>query len=410
MNLRIIFALFFCLSACRAQQPAAVEKEAKTETKKTEVEEKKSFEPVSAPKQESFNLFLILPLDLSTAFTFDSIVVDSVYVSEYIDKDVKAVIDFYEGALLAVDSLRKNGADINLKVIDLPGNEELQISAIWKINFENCNAVFSMLRSKPLSTLNEILQAKNIPLISCAANSFSQTEKNKNAICMQPSSLMQCRKMGENSGADFKNDNFIIVTASTDKEQERAHAFINGIEKYIPASQIKKINLALEGRAAFNKMLSGAGTNTIFVPSTDEDFVTNVFAAIDSALDIYRFRVIGLPVWQHFESIDPQTMEKFNTVVFAPDYVNYNSPAVFNFRKKFRQVFRTEPGDGAYLSFDSFSLFGNYISGNELYKTEYRYSGLRSSYYFVRENPEGALENQWINILLLSGFRFIKVN
>ncbi|HLG35984.1 MAG TPA: hypothetical protein VI757_13975, partial [Bacteroidia bacterium] len=302
MNFRIIIILFFYLSACRAQQPSPVQQVTNTEIKKVEVEKKIKPEPAAPPKKELYNLILLLPVDLSEAFTSDSIVTDSSYVNENIDKDIIASIDFYEGALLAIDSLRKNGADIKLKVIDLPGNDEQQISAIWKINFDNCNLVFSMLRSGPLNTLNGILITKNIPLISCAPNSSSVLERNKNAFCVQPSSLTQCRMMGEFAGSNFKNDNIIIVTASTEKEQERSMAFMLGMSKNISSTQIRKVNLALEGRSAFNKALSTAGTNTIFVPSVDEDFVTNVFAAIEATLGIYQFKVIGLPVWQHFES------------------------------------------------------------------------------------------------------------
>lgn len=409
MNFRINFLLIFCLSACHAQQPIPVKQPDKIETKKTETKEEKKLEPVLQTKQESYNFFLLMPVDLSEAFTLDSIVIDSSYVSESINKDIKSNIDFYEGALLAVDSLRKNGADVKLKVIDLPGDDEQQISEVRKINFENCNLVFSMLRSKPLSILNGILQSKNIPLISCAANTYSSIEKNKNAFCVQPSSLLQCRLMGEFAADNFKNDNIIIVSASTEKEKERVNTFILGAEKNIPSTQIKKVNLASEGVSAFNKTLSGTETNTVFIPSVDEDFVTTTFASIATAPGTFQFKVIGLPVWQHFESLDPQMMEKYNTIIFSPDNLNFNAPATIKFREKFRHLFQAEPGDAAYLAFDSFMLFGNLVSKNELDKKEINFNGLRSQYYFPHENIEMAQENKFVFILKLEDFRYVRI-
>jgi ABC-type branched-subunit amino acid transport system substrate-binding protein len=410
MTIRLFFVLLFWLSACRAQQPTPAPQVTKTEIKKTEVEEKKVPVQEIPKKKVAYNLFLMLPVDLSAAFTLDSIVIDSSYVSEAIDKDIKTSIDFYEGALLAIDSLRHAGEDVKLKVFDLPGNDEQQISAIWKINFSGCDMVFSMLRGKPLSTLNGILRTKNIPLVSCAPNSFSQVEKNKNAYCVQPSSLTQCKLIGEFAATNFKSDIIIIVTASTDKEQERAHSFSQGIEKNNPEALIKKVNLALEGKNGFNKALVAGATNTIFIPSTDEDFVTTAYAAVDSALEIYRFKIIGLPVWQYFESIDPRTMEKFNTLIFSPDDISFGSPVTVKFREKFRHYFNTEPGDGAYLAYDSFLLFWNQISMSEMEKLGTKLTGIRSSYNFIRQNPEGAVENQLINVLKLMDYRFVKIN
>jgi ABC-type branched-subunit amino acid transport system substrate-binding protein len=410
MTTRLFFVLLLWLSACKAQQPTPVQQATKTEVVKPKTEEKKTVEQIATPKQEPFNFFLLLPVDLSEAFTLDSIVIDSAYVTENIDKDIKAGIDFYEGALLAVDSLRKTGANIKLKVIDLPGNDEQQMSAIWKINFDKCDAVFSMLRGKPLSTLNGILMTKDIPFVSCTPNSFSVVEKNKNAFCVQPSSRSQCSMMGEFAGTNFKSENIIVITSSLEKEQEWAYSFIKGSEKINAPVEINKLNFSLEGRKGFSKALAAGTTNTIFVASIDEDFVTTVYSAMDSSLNIYKYKVIGLPVWQHFESLDPRTMEKFNTLIFSPDNINFSTPSAVKFRDKFRTLFSTEPADGAYLAFDSFMLFGNLISNNELDKEEIKFNGLRSKYLFTRENQENAQENKFIHILKLRDYRYVRIN
>src|SRR5262249_6049072 len=157
-----------------------------------------------------------------------------------------------------------------------------------------------------------------IPLISCEANTYSFVEKNQYAVCTQPSSLTQCKRMGDFTSRYYRNDSFIVITSNSDKEKERASAFIAGFSDTVMVARIKKVNYSTAGADGVGKALSAAYTNTIFIPSTDEDFVTSIYSLLESYQGLYKFRVIGLPVWQYFETLDMRTLEKYNTILFSP--------------------------------------------------------------------------------------------
>src|SRR5262249_42103833 len=161
------------------------------------------------------------------------------------------------------------------------------------------------------------------------------------------------------------------------------------------AARVKKVNFSAEGAAGALKLLSLTTTNTLFIPSTDEDFVTTVYSWLDTLESVYHFRVIGLPVWQYFETLDMRALEKYNTILFTPEYYSYDEKDVLQFRKKFRYHFSTEPGDEAYLAYDSFLQFGNLLFHNHLPfdSPEINLKGLRSTYYFKNMHP-AASENR----------------
>jgi len=413
MFIRFVLVLFFSLSACRAQQNIQQPDIKKVEENKIALEEKKAPDSTAIVKKESFNFLLLLPVDLSDAFRVDSISPDSFFVNETIDRNIAASVEFYEGALLAIDSLRKSGNSIKLNVLNCPAVESEQIAFINKIKFENADVVFSMLRERPLQILCKILFEKNILLVSCGANTATDVKNNSHAICIQPAYLTMCARMGEYSKENFKNDQFLIVTGASENEDERADVFISQLEDKIPANRIKKINFKSEGIKKLSNALSLTATNTLFIPSADEDFVTTIFSSLNSLNEIYRFRIIGLPSWQYFESLDPLMLEKYQTHIFTSEYYSYDYLGTIKFRKSFRNNFLAEPGDASYLAFDSFLLLGNLLINNELtslYNPEFSYGGLRSRYRFFRNNQNETLENQYINILKLENFKYLKIN
>ncbi|MBK5285800.1 MAG: hypothetical protein JJE25_10400 [Bacteroidia bacterium] len=413
MFLRFILVLTFSLSACRAQQNTPQPAVIKAEERKIAVEEKNVPDTLPVIKKKSFNFMLLLPVDLSDAFRVDSISPDSFYVNETIDRNIAAGINFYEGALLAVDSLRKSGYDIKLNIINVPSAEEEQIQIVKKTKYESIDVVFSMLRENSLQTLSKILFEKNILLVSCATNTGPDVKNNSHAVCVQPAYLTMCKSMGAYSKDNFKNDQFVIVTGSSEKEEERGQAFISELEEKVQSSRIRKINFKTGGVKALTNSLSLAVTNTLFIPSADEDFVATIFTALNLLNATYRFRIIGLPSWQYFESLDPVVLEKYNTHIFTSEYYSYSSFRTLKFREKFRNHFSAEPGDAAYLAFDSFMFLGKLLVNNELptlENSEYQFDGLRSSYRFFRDKENDARENQYINILKLEKFKYLKIN
>jgi ABC-type branched-subunit amino acid transport system substrate-binding protein len=400
------------LLSCKAKQGPVTQKPAQ-EVKKPAQQTTKKDTVITKPQQKtgSYNFMLFLPVDLAAAFETDSISPDSIVSTGNFNEELTDAINFYEGALLAADSLRRAGHDVKLKVVDLPPIEDRQTTKIWVQKYENVNLVFAMVKGKPLKTLNDILSVRKIPLISCEANTYSVVEKNPYAVCAQPSSLTQCKMMGTFAGKKFKTDNFIILTSNTDKEKERSSAFISGFQDTMMAGRFRKINYPAEGAEGLGKALSSSYTNTIFIPSTDEDFVTSIYSQLETYQGLYRFRIIGLPVWQYFETIDMRLLEKYNTIFFAPEYYSYDEKDVLHFRTKFRQQFSSEPSDEAYLGYDAFLQFGNLFINQQLpfAAPEINLKGLRSAYYFQHADAAAA-ENKYINVVKIENFRYIKLN
>ena len=406
-----VFVLGVSLLSCKAQKPEAVLEKPKPVEKKPIIVKEDTVVQKVPERQRPYNFLLLLPADLAEAFTNDTITPDSIVVRESYSRDLTDAIHFYEGAVLAVDSLRKAGNDIRLKVVDLPWNEERQVTKVWIQKYDTMDVVFSMLKGKPLKTLNRVLSGKKIPLISCATNSCAEVEKNPRAVCVQPSSLTQCALAGAYARDRFKSDNIIIITGTSDKEKERYAAFLSAFRDSAARARIKKVNLSEGGEPALTKALSLTYTNTLFFPSTDEDLVSTLYSILRSYEGTYRFRVVGLPVWQLFETMDPRMLEKYNTILFTAEYYSYDEHNTLLFRKKFRQSFSTEPRDAAYLGYDSFLQFGKLFIDKQLPfdVPETNLKGLRGKYQFYNADSAAA-ENHYIDMIKIENFRYVKMS
>ena len=140
----------------------------------------------------------------------------------------------------------------------------------------------------------------------------------------------------------------------------------------------------------------------IFVPSSNEDLVTNLLIALKAVKDDFDFMLVGLPTWYNFETIDPTLLQQCNAWFFNSGAVPSISNSTLEFRQTFRDKYATEPLESAYIGFDASSLLlkGRQQHGKDFLKmkSSNSYNGFFSEYQFESNGENACFENKHISV------------
>jgi hypothetical protein len=272
----------------------------------------------------------------------------------------------------------------------------------------NGNAVTTRL-------INTFSKNNHVRFSSSTMNAGELISDNKEAIALLPSSLTQCREIGKIAAQRFKHNKCVVLRTASVKENYRSDAFKRG---WLDASEekLKDVDCAIDSKD-FGKIikdsLSATRNNVIFVPSSNEDFVSSLVNGLKEYSEEYRITLIGLPTWQYFETIDPVLLELLDVHLFTSSFINFNISETINFRKYFISIYNTEPSESAFHGFDMMMLLGTAMvkHGKKFsdYLPELSFRGLCGSYRFERESENSFTENHAISVCKYQNYELKKI-
>lgn len=217
-------------------------------------------------------------------FRLNKVDVDTADAKELIknDKTLSISLDFYSGALIALDSLKKMGANIKVNVYDTKNMHSELLSILDNNNFKNTNAVIGPLMPKNFNTVALALREDNVAVVSPITKTV-----------VLGSNVFQSRASDEDLEKaiinHFKNQlstNVIIV--SDQKHRVKANALKS---QFIGASSVSSRNDKKTGKDAFyifDQDISKAlkpGKNVVFLETDNSGFISNVTSILNSLND-----------------------------------------------------------------------------------------------------------------------------
>lgn len=217
-------------------------------------------------------------------FRLNKVNVDTADAKELIknDKTLSISLDFYSGALIALDSLKKMGANIKVNVYDTKNMHSELLSILDNNNFKNTNAVIGPLMPKNFNTVALALREDNVAVVS----PITKTVVLGSNVFQSRASDDDLEKAIINHFKNQLSTNVIIV--SDQKHRVKANALK---AQFIGASSVSSRNDKKTGKDAFyifDQDISNAlkpGKNVVFLETDNSGFISNVTSILNSLND-----------------------------------------------------------------------------------------------------------------------------
>lgn len=366
-------------------------------------------------KKALYHIALMLPLQL---WNVDNINPEEIknHKAEFPPK-AEAAVQFYEGALLAVDSMRKLGMKISLHVYDVDDADSAKVQSILdKPEFKLMDLIMGPLSPGPFFTVANWANDHHVAIVSPVSPANRVLFKHPDAAKALPSISTQMEQLAVFIGNHHKTDNVIMITSGNTKEQTAANIFRNEVSKILFPSGSDTIKTT-RGMSGLEALLKKDKTNILVVPSgivsTTQPFVSDLLRALNTLSEKYVITVYGLSSWMGYDNLDPEYLQKLQFHCIAPYFIDYDSSAATKrFMNKYDHTFHGDPGQYVFAGFDVSLFFLNALNsyGTNFYQKlpVIKGEGLQQGFDFYKSDAESGYENRSVHFIQVVDYQLIR--
>ena len=349
-------------------------------------------------------------------------------------------LPYYQGVLLALDSIRAQGVDIRLHVFDVDQNEPKARQAAGTPGFADMDLIIGPFFSRSLNYVLGFANFHQIPVISPLLQDQQQLRGHPLLFNAKPSLDTQLDQLARYIGERHAGHNIIFVHNNQPQAMSVISNFRTNLNRELakrghPASQLvnpsalsaantdtlpaspvyfsEHIHIR-EGMSGLVTKLDVQRKNVIITLVGGEAFLSNYLRELNMHTANFDLQLYGIPDWKEYQSIEIDYLQNLQVHIFTPDYHNYSDQHIRDFVRRYRSEFGTEPSydafraaHTAYYFFSALALYGKMFPAciNQMNSMTYN-----SAFYFRRPfGPQGGWENGFFNLVTFKNFSTIEV-
>ncbi|MCB0820987.1 MAG: amino acid ABC transporter substrate-binding protein, partial [Bacteroidetes bacterium] len=317
-------------------------------------------------------------------------------------------LDFFAGARIATDSLRKAGYSVDIHVFDTQNDSATVNRVLNNSAFASSDLIIGPLYSQAFVMVAEKARELGIPAVTPFSQSDALIEGYPNVIKVTPSSEQQMKEYAPALAQQFAVAKFILIQTDLSKDKSLCNQFKQAWAGINNAPELNEISFA--DFRTNQGILDAVKQNIVIFPSADEVKLIELSNRLYKLSDSYRIRLAGLNEWNSFDNVDFDILNKLQFVYASPLQQDFGSRQSLAFQKKYHEEFKGEPSYYAYQGFDVTCFFTKYIAdyGSEgivCLPSAETHCGLNACYKFIRKSDSDGYENISIRLTELRDFK-----
>lgn len=326
-------------------------------------------------------------------------------------------VEMYDGILLAADTLRSLGLNINLHTYDIKNDTLELINLINSGALDKMDLIIGPVYRRNLSIMASYAGKLSIPVISPVPLFSNTVLENNPSLFMAGASLEVAQRNIARKVSEFPGYNFVLIHSKSESQDDGTDKFINILSnelgKKMPPELIKINDLVFYSRSEFGpdsvkrleKMLSDKTGNIIIIASEDAPVMSEAVMEVRNLSRKFDMKVFGYPEMQNLSNIDPKFFFDLGLMIYTPSWIDHSSPDVIAFNSDFRSKFLTEPSEDSY-AWQGYDIAYYFISGIALHGREFishpeihNPDLLHTEFDFRRKSMNDGFENQKLYLI-----------
>ena len=270
-------------------------------------------------------------------------------------------LQFYQGVLMAVDSLKRLGYTIELHVYDTERDPNTVQSLVGELNLLSPDLIIGPVYPNTYKAVAEQLGNRTIPMIFPLSSRGCDSLRFPNFVQLNISTASLVEEMADwivANGAQAHLINIIPDGGARAGDEGRLTGLVqtrlreNGMNDMTNCQWRPQMHLD-----SLRKIMKPGVENIILFPTINEAAASRTLPVLSALADQFRITVIGFPDWLKFTSIDEEVLFKLNVKMMTNSYVDYQGDVAKEFSAKHRNYFYSEPSNMANRAFDMVMCF-----------------------------------------------------
>jgi len=291
-------------------------------------------------------------------------------------------IEMYEGILLAADTLRALGLNINIHVYDIKSDTIGVTRLIQSGKLDKMDLIIGPVHSGNLSIVASYAGNLGIPVVSPVHLSNNSVLVNHSSLFMASSSLEVAQNAIARKMRDFYNCNLVLIHSDQNEESQDIDKFrnmiLNELSSTMPFEEIRLKDMIFYSRSAFgndsiNRLshaLSERTGNVVIIASEDAPVMSESITDIHTLSRKFDIDVFGYPNMRYLDNFDHKICFDLGLMIYSPYWIDYTQKDVIQFNSDFRTKFLTEPSEMSY-AWQGYDIGYYFLSGLAMYGKEF---------------------------------------
>ncbi len=316
----------------------------------------------------------------------------------------KRMVEYYEGLLIAVDSLKRSGVSLDLYVYN-SGTEVTEINAILtKPEMKQMDVIFGPLNQQQIPSLASFAKKNEIRLVIPFTSKDNEVFNNPMVYQVNTPQSYLYSEVYEHFTRQFPSANVIFLESTPmDKEKEE---FVKGLkqelaQKGIPVKRLKETASVNEMKAALD-----SNKENIFIPtSSSNTTLTRIIPQLTLLVrdnGLTTIRLFGYPEWQTYTRDYLENFYELDTYFYSSFYTNNLLPEAVNFTNAYHKWYGKEMivsypryamlgFDTGYFFLKGLSRYGSDLENNI---SKMNLTPIQTGFNFQRVNNWGGFVNK----------------
>ena len=310
---------------------------------------------------------IFTPLYLDSAFDDND---EYRYTKNVFPKFINPGLEFYEGAQLALDSLNKEKAPLEIFVYDTKSAKSSIQQQLNEAVMDGIELIITNCSSTELKTFADAGLKKNIPIINVNVPNEGGAFANPFFIILNPTLRTQCEGIYKYLQKYYSLDN-VVIFRKTGQLEDRIKSYIDEFGKNTVAVSMPLKYVELTDSFTMNQLKPYLDTTkqTICIAgSLDENFgkrLTQQLAALKR--QNYQATVIGMPTWDGI-NFNKHEYKGIEIIYSTPFYNAKNDKVSVSISQRFNKTMYARPSDMVFRGYEVTFRFARMLLqyGNDL--------------------------------------------
>lgn len=312
--------------------------------------------------KQKYKIALFVPLNLDHS---GEIRVKNYYAEGWPEQKFKAFahIHYYEGFLLALDSMEKAGMNAEVVVYDTKMSPAHVKNIVSKPSFKTFDLIFGPFNDQALKIVVDKAKKSSINVVSPVSYDMSNVKEHPNLIKLFPPANYQIDQIIDYVANNHRLKNIVFVY-STEKEKNLLRSSLQpklaiklGIRDSIYPWKV--INYEAQGYEAVKNSLSKEKSNLLFCMHKGEVKINQLITRLNGLREEYDITLLGSNTWESYQSIERVYFNNLKYTTFTDFLIDYDDIRVKRFVRKFTNRYKTWPHKDAFKGFDTGYYFLN---------------------------------------------------
>ena len=330
------------------------------------------------------------------------------------------MLEYYEGFLLAVDSLKKQGVSINLHVFDT-GERTASVDALLaKPELKQMDVIFGPGHAEHLKPFSDFAKENGIRLVVPFTSKDSEVFTNPYLYQVNTPQSYLYAQVYKLFAEQFAEYNIVFVEVNDGKDKTD---YITGLKQELDTRGIKHQTIPMpeiveetkgEGEEkeeiitvpGLTNALDSTKHNIIIPTSGTNTALTKLLPLIQLVVRTdetpYQVHLFGYPEWQKYYNDHLQAFYELDTYFYSSFYTNNLLPSSKNFHNKFHNMFNKE----MHTTYPKYGMLGfdigyYFLKGLKTYDSKleenlstYDIVPVQTGFHFERVNNWGGFINK----------------